>query len=112
VKGTIPDHATGTLFRTGLGARTLESNVGTTFRVHHWFDGFAKVHRFQIHAPTTGYLFVRVAYNSRSSCDGVLEQIKRTGKDEAFAFGANTTSAPLIFISCKVSSGQRVLSLA
>jgi torulene dioxygenase len=88
VKGTIPDYAAGTLFRTGLGPRTLETNVGTTFRVHHWSDGFAQVHRFQIHAPTAGHPFVRVIYNSRSSCDGVLERIKRTGKDEAFTFGA------------------------
>jgi torulene dioxygenase len=88
VKGTIPDYAAGTLFRTGLGPRKLETELGTTFRVNHWFDGFAEVHRFQIHAPTSDHPAVRVSYNSRSSCDGVIERIRRTGKDEGYTFGA------------------------
>lgn len=88
VSGEIPPYAAGTLFRTGLGPRNLETDAGTTFRVNHWFDGFAQVHRFQIHAPTQARSSVRVTYNSRSSCDGVLERIKRTGRDEGFTFAA------------------------
>ncbi len=87
VKGNIPAYAAGTLFRTGIGPRKLETDAGSTFRVNHWFDSFAQVHRFQIHAPTRNEP-VRVSYNSRSSCDGVLERIKRTGKDEGYTFGA------------------------
>jgi torulene dioxygenase len=88
VKGNIPAYAAGTLFRTGLGPRKLETDSGTTFCVNHWFDGFAQVHRFQIHAPSPDEPSVRVTYNSRSSCDGVIERIKRTGRDEGFTFGA------------------------
>ncbi|KAF7513895.1 hypothetical protein GJ744_006509 [Endocarpon pusillum] len=88
VSGNIPAYAAGTLFRTGLGPRKLQTDAGTTFRVNHWFDGFAQVHRFQIHAPAPGEPSVRVTYNSRSSCDAVLERIKRAGKDEGYTFGA------------------------
>jgi torulene dioxygenase len=88
VEGNIPIYAAGTLFRTGLGPRKLETDAGTTFRVNHWFDGFAQVHRFQIHPPTPDEPSIRVTYNSRSSCDAVIERIKRKGKDEGFTFGA------------------------
>ena len=88
MKGLIPAYAAGTLFRTGLGPRKLETDTGATFRVNHWFDGFAEVHRFQIHVPTSDHPLVRVTYNSRSSCDGVIERIRRTGKDEGYTFGA------------------------
>ena len=88
VRGNIPAYAAGTLFRTGLGPRKLDTDQGTTFRVNHWFDGFAEVHRFQIHAPASEHPEVRVTYNSRSTCDGVIERIRRTGKDEGYTFGA------------------------
>lgn len=86
MEGNIPAYAAGVLFRTGLGPRQLETDVGTTFRVNHWFDSFAQVHRFQIHAPSPDTPNPRVTYNSRSSCDGLIERIKRTGKLEGYSF--------------------------
>jgi torulene dioxygenase len=41
--------------------------------VQHWFDGFGQTHRFQILSPT------KVLYNSRRSCDELIEHIRRTG---------------------------------
>jgi torulene dioxygenase len=41
--------------------------------VQHWFDGFGQTHRFQILSAT------KVHYNSRRSCDELIEHIRRTG---------------------------------
>lgn len=90
MKGYIPPWAAGTLFRTGTGVREISSNKGTTFKVNHWFDAFAVVHRFQILSPPAreeDQAVVRVIYNSRSTCDGLIEKIQKTGKTNGFTFG-------------------------
>ena len=87
VEGKIPVYAAGTLFRTGIGPREVATDPGATFRVNHWFDSFAQVHRFQIHPPTSDRDHVRVTYNSRLTCDGVIERVQRTGKYEGYTFG-------------------------
>ena len=87
VQGTIPAYAAGVLFRTGLGPRTIETDKQTTFKVNHWFDNLAQVHRFQIHAPNSQNGSVRVTHNSRSTCDGAIENIKKTGKISDISFG-------------------------
>lgn len=76
------------LFRTGLGPRQFPTKKGTTFKVAHWFDQLSQVHRFQIHKPETKEGSVRVTYNSRITCDALIEKIKRTGRLEGISFGA------------------------
>jgi torulene dioxygenase len=49
--------------------------------VQHWFDGLSVVHRFQILAPDSEHASVRVLYNSRSTCDGLIETIRKVGGD-------------------------------
>src|SRR6266536_6222457 len=88
VEGTIPSYAAGTLFRTGLGERNVKTDKGNTFKVNHWFDNLALVHRFQIHPPNEADGVVRVTYNSRSTCDGLIKRIKETGKRDEVTFGA------------------------
>ncbi|KAK5047723.1 hypothetical protein LTR84_006388 [Exophiala bonariae] len=87
VEGNIPAYTAGVLFRTGLGPRTVETSKDKTFKVNHWFDNFAQVHRFQIHESTPGSP-VRVTYNSRLTSDGLIEKIRKTGKLDGFTFAA------------------------
>lgn len=87
MEGTIPAYAAGTLFRTGLGPRSVETSKNTVFKVNHWFDNFSQIHRFQIHEPRNGSK-VRVTYNSRLTSDGLIEKIKKTGKLDGFTFAA------------------------
>jgi torulene dioxygenase len=76
------------LFRSGLGPREVEGANGYKHRVNHWFDNFAQVHRFQIHEPSSKGECVRVTYNSRSTCDGMIEKVKKTGKLNNVTFAA------------------------
>jgi torulene dioxygenase len=98
IDGTIPTYAAGTLFRTGLGVRDIETENGKLFRVNHWFDNLAQVHRFQIHAPEAGCTQVRrITYNSRSVCDGLIANLKATGNREGVTFGAKYDPCTALF---------------
>ncbi|KAF5860480.1 hypothetical protein ETB97_001490 [Aspergillus alliaceus] len=88
VQGKIPPYCAGVLFRNGLGPRDIQTDKQTTYRVSHWFDYFAQVHRFQNYAPTPEHLQVRVTHNSRLTCDGVIRRIQRTGYRGEITFGA------------------------
>lgn len=81
VDGQIPSYVRGTLFRTGLGPRVLDTAGGGTFKVNHWFDNFSQVHRFEI--DPTG----KVIYNSRLTSDGLIEKAQSSGKLEGITFG-------------------------
>ncbi|EFR04243.1 carotenoid cleavage dioxygenase 1 [Nannizzia gypsea CBS 118893] len=85
VAGKIPSWAAGTLFRTGIGRGQIQTDKGV-YRVCHWFDGLAVVHRFRILAPDKEHPGVRVIYNSRSTCDGLIEKIRKTGERKAMTF--------------------------
>ncbi|KAK2877097.1 hypothetical protein FQN49_001420 [Arthroderma sp. PD_2] len=85
VTGNIPSWAAGTLYRTGIGQREIETVKGV-FQVNHWFDGLAVVHRFQILPPDEEHPDVRVIYNSRSTCDGLIERIRKTGNRDTMTF--------------------------
>ncbi|KAL6253250.1 hypothetical protein RBB50_000973 [Rhinocladiella similis] len=87
VEGTIPPYTAGTLFRTGLGPRTVRSTSGKEFKVNHWFDSFSQVHRFQIHPPEVGSP-VRVTYNSRLTSDELIAKIRKSGELDGFTFAA------------------------
>lgn len=66
----------------------IETNKNKTFKVNHFFDSMAVVHRFQILPPNNDKSSVRVLYNSRSTCDGLIERIKKTGNQESITFAA------------------------
>ena len=87
VSGNIPDYAAGTLFRTGPDGYTVETDAGKKWSASHWFDGFSKMHRFQILTPATGSPSTRVLYNSRRNIDAAVEQIRKTGKGPEYTFG-------------------------
>ena len=85
VEGTIPSYASGTLFRTGCGPRTVDTKGGSTFKVNHWFDNFSQLHRFQI-GPSLSGQPPQVTYTSRMISDGLIEKVRKTGKLEGFTF--------------------------
>jgi torulene dioxygenase len=87
VTGSIPDYAAGTLYRTGPGGYTVKANNGSTISMSHWFDGFSQVHRFQIIPPSPSQPSTKVLYNSRHTCDDVLESMRTRGSCKDFTFG-------------------------
>lgn len=101
VKGDIPAYCAGVLLRNGLGPRSVETDKNgektTVYKTSHWFDSFAQVHRFQIHAPTPDSPKVRVTHNSRLTSDGVVERVKRTGSLNDFTFGAKRDPCKSLF---------------
>lgn len=88
VEGNIPAYAAGVLFRTGMGPRSVDCGDKGVFRANHWFDNFAQVHRFQIHAPTAEGEKVRVTYNSRLTSDGLIEKVRKAGRIDGITFAA------------------------
>ncbi|KAI9810742.1 MAG: hypothetical protein M1827_006080 [Pycnora praestabilis] len=87
VTGQIPAYAAGILYRTGPGGHTVDTAKGTTISKDHWFDGFTQVHRFQILPSSSDAASLRVIYNSRTSVDGEIEKMRKTGSLEGFSFG-------------------------
>ncbi|KAG0633118.1 carotenoid oxygenase [Tuber brumale] len=82
VTGSIPEYALGVLYRTGPGGYQTETTSGTTLSMSHWFDAFGQVHRFNIVSP------MKVLYNSRHTCDGLLLHMRETGQLlSGFSFG-------------------------
>lgn len=57
----------------GPGGYKVETDAGKPFRFDHFFDGMAQVHRFEIASST------KVLYNSRHTCDEIVEQVRRLG---------------------------------
>jgi torulene dioxygenase len=86
INGEIPGYAAGTLYRTGPGGHQLDNVNGKPFEMNHWFDGFAKVHRFHIMAPDANNPSTRVTYNSKRTCDKLVEHIRETGDTNFFSF--------------------------
>ncbi|KAI5838794.1 carotenoid oxygenase [Morchella snyderi] len=74
VTGEIPEYALGVLYRTGPGGYQTTTDKGVEIGMSHWFDAFAQTHRFNLISPT------KVLYNSRHTCDAVLQSIRETGK--------------------------------
>jgi torulene dioxygenase len=59
----------------------IPTDKGKEVAYAHWFDAFAQTHRFHIVSPT------KVIYNSRHTCDALIEQIQKTGQIPAgFSF--------------------------
>ncbi|EAW14272.1 carotenoid oxygenase family protein [Aspergillus clavatus NRRL 1] len=97
VTGEIPSYAAGVLYRTGLGKSTVKTDVGETFEVSHWFDGFSQTHRFQILAPDESHPSTRVLYNSRFSTDELIEHIRKTGSMDKLSFAQKRDPCKTVF---------------
>ncbi|KAI5805593.1 carotenoid oxygenase [Peziza echinospora] len=92
VVGDIPDYVRGVLYRIGPGGHTLNTENGGTFSVDHWFDGFTQIHRFNIVDSNTVY------YNSRHTCDSLLEDYRRQGSiGSRFSFAQGRDPCKSIF---------------
>lgn len=67
ITGTIPPYVNGRLFRNGPGIFEVTHQNGETTHLHHWFDGIATVHRFQISGASG-----TVSYKNRRTMPDVL----------------------------------------
>ena len=79
VSGKIPAYAAGVLYRTWPGGHQIETLKKGTFEASHWFDGFAQMHRFVLASPQDGEYITAVSYNSRHSCNGLIEAVRKSG---------------------------------
>lgn len=80
-----------------MGPRTVDCGDKGVFRTNHWFDNFAQVHRFQIHAPTNPAEKVRVTYNSRLTSDGLIEKVRKAGRLDGITFAAKYEPCQTLF---------------
>ncbi|KAJ5287421.1 Carotenoid oxygenase [Penicillium angulare] len=97
VSGHIPAYAAGTLYRTGPGSSQVKKDDGQLFQMSHWFDGFAQTHRFQIISSNENDATIKVLYNSRFSCDSMIENIKKTGNLQSLGFGQKRDPCKTVF---------------
>ncbi|KAF8251546.1 putative dioxygenase [Wilcoxina mikolae CBS 423.85] len=92
VTGHIPEYACGVLYRTGPGGYRIPTDKGNSVAYDHWFDAFAQTHRFNIVSPT------KVIYNSRHTCDALINQIQKTGSiPEGFSFAQKRDPCQSLF---------------
>ncbi|KAK2591819.1 hypothetical protein QQS21_010487 [Conoideocrella luteorostrata] len=102
VKGSIPDWAAGSLYRTGPGVSAIKNTKLGTHYVSHWFDGLAHTHKFDICPPATKDGTATVTYSSRRQSDDFVEHIKKTGWRGNASFGQRND--PCVGLFAKVMS--------
>jgi torulene dioxygenase len=95
VIGKIPSYAAGVLYRTGPSAYKIDTAKGVPFAMSHWFDGWSKVHRFNI--IPDGANSSKVTYNSRGNVDKLIESIKKTGTLKGFSFAQKKDPCQSLF---------------
>ncbi|KAK4062912.1 hypothetical protein Trihar35433_8707 [Trichoderma harzianum] len=100
VKGTIPSWAAGSLFRTGPGLDRVEGTSRGTHFIHHWFDGIAHSHRFDIAPSESAEGSATVTYSSRRHADAVVAEIKEKGWQTSLSFAQRAD--PCIGLFAKV----------
>ncbi|RAK77262.1 uncharacterized protein BO72DRAFT_468560 [Aspergillus fijiensis CBS 313.89] len=82
VMGSFPPHVAGVLYRTGPASYKVP---GSNYQLHHWFDGFTQLHRFQLVPQPSGSC--KVVYNSRRQVDALIEEVRKTGTLRGMTFG-------------------------
>ncbi|KAK9358403.1 carotenoid oxygenase [Lipomyces starkeyi] len=77
ITGKIPSYVHGSLFRAGPGSYTvpLTKKPGQSFKVYHWFDGFAQFHKFDVSPPSADIPNGKVMYRSKSGSDALKAEI-------------------------------------
>lgn len=83
LSGCFPPEVAGILYRTGPAHFKVDNSVRKDVSVHHWFDGFSCLYRFEI-VPGDGGC--KVLYSSRQQVDNLVEHVRRTGKIEQITF--------------------------
>ncbi|KAL8938076.1 MAG: hypothetical protein Q9216_004091 [Gyalolechia sp. 2 TL-2023] len=63
----------------------------------HWFDGFTQTHRFELVCSKDGNYVTKIRYNSRYSCNRVIENIRKTGAYNEISFGQKQDPCQSIF---------------
>lgn len=87
VSGKIPAYAAGVLYRTGPGGYKVKTNKQDTFAASHWFDGFSQAHRFVLASPKQGDQITNITYNSRHTCNSLIETVRTKGELGRISFG-------------------------
>ncbi|PYI24808.1 hypothetical protein BO99DRAFT_427833 [Aspergillus violaceofuscus CBS 115571] len=82
VIGSFPLHVAGILYRTGPASYKVP---GSKYQLHHWFDGFTQLHRFQLVPQSSESC--KVLYNSRRQVDALIEEVRKTGSLRGMTFG-------------------------
>jgi torulene dioxygenase len=84
VYGEIPPWLSGVLYRTGPGTTRVPrtTDPSKVVDIHHWFDGLAMHHRFEIFLGEQ-----RVSYRSRKGAEDTERYIADTGKFPGISFG-------------------------
>ncbi|KAF9818292.1 hypothetical protein IEO21_02920 [Rhodonia placenta] len=84
IHGTIPPWVSGVLYRTGPGTYRVPTTAdpSRTVDIHHWFDGIAMHHAFEIHPGGT-----RVTYRSRKGAEDLEQVMADTGLYPRTSFG-------------------------
>ena len=75
------------LYRAGPGGYEIDTLKHGTFSVSHWFDGWSQVHRFVLKPSADGSHVTEVTYNSRHTCDEMIEIVRKTGEIGKITFG-------------------------
>ena len=65
----------------------MTTSKNDIFSVSHWFDGFSQTHRFVLLPPEDGEYITCVTYNSRHTCDNLIEHVRKTGDLSSISFG-------------------------
>ncbi|ELR21057.1 betacarotene 15,15'-monooxygenase 1, putative [Acanthamoeba castellanii str. Neff] len=74
VEGEIPQWLAGKLFRSGPGTLEVDTELGFTYLVNHWFDGLTMMHGFEIKEG-------RVLYANQKAARELENYIARHGGD-------------------------------
>ncbi|KAF3010991.1 hypothetical protein E8E13_010651 [Curvularia kusanoi] len=83
VHGQFPSEIAGVLYRTGPAHFKLNDIANGAISVHHWFDGFSCLYRFEIVPSEDG---CRIFYSSRQQVDKLVEHVRQTGAIEQITF--------------------------
>ncbi|OAA65049.1 Carotenoid oxygenase [Cordyceps fumosorosea ARSEF 2679] len=97
VQGSIPEWAAGSLYRTGPGQSSVETDSNGTYNISHWFDGLAHSHKFDIVPPAAPGGQTSVMYSSRRQSERLEQHIKKRGKRGSPSFGQRADPCMGIF---------------
>ncbi|PCH43246.1 carotenoid oxygenase [Wolfiporia cocos MD-104 SS10] len=94
IHGTIPSWLSGVLYRTGPGTYRIPTTADPSkvVDIHHWFDGLALHHRFEIHPGGQ-----RVVYRSRKGAEDLEKHIADAGRYPTFSFGQKDDPCQNVF---------------
>ena len=106
IRGSFPNYAAGTLYRTGPGRSRIENCTlngnSKTHHISHWFDGLAHAHKFDIRPSTSLDNSATVVYTSRRQSEAFEEIIRQKGWRSSISFAQKID--PCVGIFAKLAS--------